>query len=168
MAIKKCSKCSEEKCESLFSPRAEGKGIMSQCKECRKIQRKADRAARPEHFREMGRISRSKHSKDYVYERARRSHLIKNYGITLEQYNEMEAAQGGICAICGQPETSTDPRRGVRKLCVDHCHTTGEVRQLLCSLCNGGIGAFRENTEFMETAIEYLKRHAIRTRLWQP
>jgi hypothetical protein len=78
--------------------------------------------------------------------------LKKHYGITLEDYNEMFSAQDGKCAICsGGPN-------GEKRLCVDHCHSTGKVRGLLCDKCNVGLGRFNDDLALLEKAIEYLKK----------
>lgn len=82
------------------------------------------------------------------------------YGITLPTYLAMHAAQGGLCAICGRPETKVDPRTGnPRRLAVDHCHKTEKVRQLLCWPCNSALGSFQDDIPRLESAIAYLKRH---------
>lgn len=73
------------------------------------------------------------------------------YGITLEDYDRMFEAQGGVCAICGEPP-------GERKLHVDHKHGTKHIRGLLCGRCNIGIGQFRESEELMRKAIDYLAK----------
>lgn len=87
--------------------------------------------------------------------------LLKQYGITVERFNKMLAEQDGVCAICQQGETkplhwsdSDEPR----PLSVDHNHSTGEVRALLCSSCNVGLGYFKDDTELMANAIEYIER----------
>src|SRR5207253_2176895 len=64
----------------------------------------------------------------------RRSHLKRTFGLTIEQYESMLAAQGGGCAICGRP-----PREDI-SLHVDHDHETGRVRGLLCFDCNATLG----------------------------
>jgi hypothetical protein len=79
-------------------------------------------------------------------EKRKDQRLKKMFGISLEQYNEMLAAQGNLCVICGS-ET---------KLVVDHCHTTGKVRGLLCQLCNSVIGMAREDIGVLKKAIKYL------------
>lgn len=79
-----------------------------------------------------------------------RNRIIKNkYGITLEQYQEMFEAQNGLCAICGQPE------KGGKRLCIDHNHETGAVRQLLCRSCNARLGVI-EDKNFVSLVKEYL------------
>jgi hypothetical protein len=82
----------------------------------------------------------------------RRAQRLRAYGITVEQFESMLAKQGGGCAICGQ---ANGPGRGER-LHVDHCHSTGRVRGLLCLKCNHGIGNFSDDTSRMRAAIRYL------------
>ena len=70
--------------------------------------------------------------------------IKKHFGLSQQQYEAMLAAQGGVCACCGQPETMT--RRGrAAWLSVDHNHETGAVRGLLCNVCNLAVGYAREN-----------------------
>jgi hypothetical protein len=73
-------------------------------------------------------------------------------GVSEEAYASMLEAQGGVCAICGKPETS---KRG--SLSIDHDHATGRVRGLLCHACNIGLGNFRDTEAILRGAIEYLK-----------
>lgn len=86
----------------------------------------------------------------------RKATLRAKYRITLEDYNNMLAAQAGKCAICG---TDKPGRRGVKYLCVDHCHKTGKVRGLLCVQCNSALGQLQDNLQTLQSAIEYLKQH---------
>lgn len=84
--------------------------------------------------------------------------LKSNFGITLDEYRQMLDTQNGVCAICFQPETSRSVTPGkTRMLAVDHNHETGQVRGLLCSACNQGIGLFRDDPLKLESAITYLK-----------
>jgi len=78
--------------------------------------------------------------------------LIKTYGITLEDYKVMYEAQQGLCKICKQPESIERI-----SLAVDHCHTTGAVRGLLCGRCNKAIGLFDDDLTLMESATAYLR-----------
>lgn len=74
--------------------------------------------------------------------------------MTLEQYNAMLIEQKGVCAICGKSEEVSP--KGV--LSIDHDHTTGKVRGLLCDTCNrGGLGHFYDNVSLLRNAIKYLK-----------
>jgi hypothetical protein len=90
----------------------------------------------------------------------RRKYRLKAYfGITLDEFDAMVAAQGGVCAICSQPERALilgEPKR----LCIDHDHETGRVRGLLCNACNIGLGRFRDNLDNLRAAADYLERHA--------
>jgi transcription elongation factor Elf1 len=83
----------------------------------------------------------------------KRDVIIRNqYGITLKQYELMLDKQKFKCAICGKH----DEVEG-RRLAIDHCHTTGKVRGLLCGKCNRGLGLFYDNEELLQNAIKYLK-----------
>lgn len=83
----------------------------------------------------------------------RERYFRDTYGITLEDYDEMLEWQGGGCAICGSPVGD-----GVgRRLSVDHDHETGEVRGLLCSRCNAGLGMFQDRQDLLLRAVEYLE-----------
>lgn len=72
------------------------------------------------------------------------------YGITLEQYNAMLAAQNDVCAICGTPPMEK------RRLVVDHCHRSGRVRALLCGPCNTQLGSYEK---LRDQASAYLARY---------
>ncbi len=75
-------------------------------------------------------------------------------------YDELAAAQGGVCAICGLPEVATTRFGVVRRLAVDHCHSTGVVRQLVCMRCNTALGAVRDDPSILDAAAAYIRRHA--------
>ena len=77
--------------------------------------------------------------------------LRHKYGITVSDRALMLDRQGGVCAICG-----VDAPGGVG-WCVDHNHGTGEIRGILCSLCNAGLGAFRDNPDILDAAAAYLE-----------
>lgn len=82
----------------------------------------------------------------------RRRKLKQSYGISIEQFDKMLEDQCGVCAICGSTPTGKDP-----VLHVDHCHTTKQVRGLLCTGCNQGLGRFDHDPELLEAAAKYLK-----------
>jgi hypothetical protein len=87
-------------------------------------------------------------------------HVI-GLGVTEADYERMLEEQGGVCAICEQPETVIWKRSGKPKaLSIDHNHTTGQVRALLCHACNSALGSFREDPELLTRAIDYLARYA--------
>lgn len=78
-------------------------------------------------------------------------HLQKTYGISPEQYGEMLRRQGGVCALCGVEPTEE------KRLVVDHDHTTGCVRCLLCRNCNTALGKLGDNVAGLQRAIAYLE-----------
>lgn len=81
-------------------------------------------------------------------EARRKGYLAREYGLTPDEYDALAANQGGACAICAVVPD--------KLLCVDHDHGTGEVRGLLCSPCNGGLGQFRDDPELLGRAVAYL------------
>src|ERR1035437_957753 len=78
-------------------------------------------------------------------------HIKLKYNLSPEQFNAMLKTQGGACAIC---RTTTPGGRGTWH--VDHIHGTDVIRGLLHSQCNTGLGFFKDNVGFINTAIEYL------------
>lgn len=81
------------------------------------------------------------------------SHYFKKYGLTQEQIILMHEERNSKCDICGN---STDHRYD--KLCVDHCHSTGNVRGLLCFSCNTLLGNAKDNVDILKKAIDYLEK----------
>lgn len=79
---------------------------------------------------------------------------MKQYGLTLDDYKELQKKQNGKCAICGAEIGNSEGDR----LYVDHNHKTGKVRGILCSNCNIGIGKFHDNISLLKRAIEYLEK----------
>ena len=139
METRVCSTCKEHKPIEVF-PKMGGKRIgerNSVCTPCRTAYSRVRRKAEP----------------DLVSKIERRSKLKTQYGISVEQYGEMLASQGGVCAICA----SKEPGSRMKHFPIDHCHTTGVIRGLLCTKCNRGLGLFNDNTNRMERAVKYLK-----------
>lgn len=79
------------------------------------------------------------------------TYVESKYGLKEEDYLSMINSQNNLCAICHIKQEG-------KILCVDHDHKTGKVRGLLCSNCNAGIGYFKDNVQFLENAIVYLKK----------
>ena len=73
------------------------------------------------------------------------------YGISLEEYNKKLSDQNFCCAICGEPETKT------QHLSVDHDHSSGVNRGLLCDRCNRSLGGFRDSEKILVKAVEYVR-----------
>ena len=135
MVNKICHICREKKPSSSFNKCRKAKdGLQHYCRDCSNKKRKDWDLEDPE--------------------RTRGKWLKDAYGISLADYNEMLEGQGHKCAICGQDET-----RFQKKLVVDHCHKTGKVRQLLCNMCNHGLGNFKDDVSLIAKAILYLEKH---------
>lgn len=80
----------------------------------------------------------------------RRREYMRKYGITITQYNDMVAAQGGLCAVCSERPP---------KLVIDHCHKSGSVRALLCNRCNILLGVADDRPDLLNAALSFLGRH---------
>lgn len=80
--------------------------------------------------------------------RQRSFRLRTIYNLPHEQYQLLQQVQNNKCAICGCSEP----------LVIDHDHTTGRVRGLLCHACNNGIGRFKDNIEYLLNAVAYLQK----------
>ncbi len=83
----------------------------------------------------------------------RRGQYRRQYGITIEEYDEMLEAQNYRCAIC----RDKDPGGRSSRFHIDHDHVTGEVRGLLCVNCNNGLGRFKDDLLVLREAIRYLE-----------
>ncbi len=86
-------------------------------------------------------------------DKVRNTRLKTKYNITIEDYNQMFDNQKGCCAICNTHQSELK-----KILYVDHNHDTGEVRGLLCHICNSILGYAKDNTEILNNAIKYLNR----------
>ena len=126
--MKLCTKCKKTKPLTEFSKsKKEKQYVQYRCKECNKV------------YREQ----RKEHVKDY--------HLRRSFGLSLADYQKMFDEQQGVCKICNESDINN------KKLAVDHCHTTGKIRGLLCGSCNRGLGYFRDNEDLLIKAATYLK-----------
>lgn len=97
-------------------------------------------------------------NKEKVYnpEIDRKQKLRTKYGLSWEQYEQMYNDQQGRCKIC-KNYAELWPEKRSHGLYVDHCHSTGKIRGLLCHYCNLGLGHFKDNPEFLLEAERYLR-----------
>ncbi len=140
------------------------------CPACRIVRRRVGAKARARqsrdrdvdaykaYHREKTREWRAKHP-EYKSPREnpeqRRAYKLRSkFGVTIETYDRMLAAQNGVCAICLRACGSG------RRLAVDHCHKSGAVRGLLCKACNTGIGFLEDSSELLDMAKAYLAKGA--------
>lgn len=89
--------------------------------------------------------------KDEYSRKQREKMLVRNYGITQTEYDKLLKSQGNCCALCGVHDEDSSV-----KFHVDHCHTTGKVRGILCQTCNQALGLFRDDVSVLKRAIDYL------------
>ncbi len=147
---KKCSGCREDKPLDDFHFHISGTGSrQSICKACAKKRGEIWREQNPGYNTMLARGEPGYN---------KRLRLRSRYGLTQERYLSMIEAQKNLCAICGQPE-----RRSIRgepaPLCIDHDHTTGRVRGLLCHACNIAL-VYVEREDWWEAAQQYLRENS--------
>jgi hypothetical protein len=123
-----------------------------QNKEQKKTRAKAYYKANLERIKEKKNAYR-KRNKD----KTRNDQLLRDFGIPLTSYNGMLDLQGHACAICH--DVLEDATGRGKTLHVDHCHETGQVRELLCSTCNTSLGGFKDREDLLAAAIVYLQKH---------
>lgn len=136
--MKKCNICNTLKPKTEFSKNIRKKdNLQNYCRVCLNKSAKEWRLKNPKRFSEV----------------TRRNYYKTKYGITLENYDYMLKLQKGVCAICNSPNFTT-----TKKLAVDHCHSTGRIRSLLCSSCNVTLGLVKENKSILLNMIDYLDK----------
>lgn len=114
--------------------------------------KKAYRENNRERFKELQKDWEAAH-KDERRRSRRNTWLKKEYGITVDKYDQMFEDQNGRCAICGKH------RKEFKKdLAVDHNHNTGRVRQLLCQFCNTAYGFLCESEKLIMALLEYHRK----------
>lgn len=130
-----CTKCGAEGGLEKFAPRSGCPGkLQSWCRACMSKARRPATDADAEYQREWRKNNPEK-MKGYY----RRGDLKRKFGITPEEYESILDSQGGTCAVCKSPPTAT------RLLAVDHDHSTGEVRSVLCGPCNVALGMLKDS-----------------------
>lgn len=107
-----------------------------------------------------GKAAYDKHLRAQDPRREHRFHVLRQYGLTSDQYDQMLVNQNGACAICKQPETLKKQGK-IMRLNVDHCHKTGRVRGLLCTRCNRGMGLLGDDAQRLRAAAEYIESQTV-------
>jgi Recombination endonuclease VII len=112
----------------------------------------ANRAFHKRHKTKINAKKRLRYAADSDLRERRRARGLKaRYGMTIREYNILFKKQKGRCAICGQKPKG-------KRLYVDHCHRTKQVRFLLCDRCNRGIGFFHDDPSLLRSAAACLSR----------
>ena len=138
---KTCTFCKTEKPLTEFFSRGGKLSHLykSRCKLCMQAKRQEWALKNKEHLNEWRR-------KNWVTANRR----LKRRGATEELYNELYEVQQGCCAVCNEPEEKFS------WLCIDHDHSTGRIRGLLCPNCNRGIGLLQDSSVLLEKAAKYI------------
>jgi len=157
---KKCSGCSVIKPRDAFCrDRSKPDGACSRCRDCQRLYSRA-RFSVPENLearREKSRAFRRDHPEKFKRS-VRSATLKKKYGISIDDFEKLLEAQGRICAICGSDHPGTTWGLNLH---VDHEHTTGRIRGLLCQACNTSLGKMQESPELLRKAALYIERGGV-------
>ena len=136
---KHCWACDTTKpVEQFARNKSKNDGLATECKQC------------------VSRISKDRYKDNPTKKKNER--LRRAFDITYDEYKVMLDEQGGVCAICKQPEMSMSYGK-VKYLAIDHDHTTGEIRGLLCNNCNRCLGLLKDNIDTMYAMVEYIKQN---------
>ena len=134
---------------------ANAKRYRAQDPEKIKAQKKAERIRNADRYRERNKRRYAENKLKF-----QENSLKYRFGLTLEQFDQMYANQSGCCSICGEHrKTIRDNVPKHQRLCVDHDHSNGKVRSLLCINCNSGLGLFKEDVARLIEAACYVEKH---------
>jgi hypothetical protein len=156
---KQCNQCFDFKPLAEFRKDSQTRdGLSYACRPCLRVSDREKYNRNPE----LGRARVAAYKKRHPARRYERD-LRQKYGLSPDGYEALVASQGGHCAIC--PITPAENGRNKGRLCVDHDHSTGVVRGLLCDTHNRAIGLLNDDPEMLEKAIRYLKGERIYVQL---
>ena len=154
--VKTCPCCKETKpLDQFFNSKVTLHGYSVYCKTCTVARHTKWAQKNPAHNAALARKWRTENK-----ERFRDHGLKARYGIPIGTYERLYLAQKGRCAICGADKANGHGQR----FHVDHDHTTGQIRALLCSACNSGIGHLQHDKQILLKAIAYLQRYSPKRR----
>ncbi len=143
--MKKCSQCQEVKELTEFFKDASVKGgYRSNCKVCKMKTTDAWRVNNRERFNALHRVYNKNN-----YQKLR----MQRYKITPEIYANILAEQKGVCAVCER----LPPQK--KSLCIDHRHSDGKVRGLLCYKCNRDMSVV-DSPEHLQKLLDYAKKNS--------
>lgn len=147
-----CTKCRESKPSDHFSldaRKVRRLGRQCHCKACGAKAARSWRTRNREHCTKIRKRWESAHPQ---------RHLSK-YGITLADKQRIFKNQGEVCAACGSNQHGS-PKHTGDGWCLDHDHTTKQVRGVLCWSCNMALGHSRESIARLKGIIAYLEHNA--------
>jgi Recombination endonuclease VII len=153
--VKQCSRCKETKPLSEFNKDKRRKDCLTyHCKKCVSYYGKTrNGVVDRKHINELGQIWKKKNP-----DKVRAQWVKQMFGLSYTEYLSLYEKQHASCAICKTPLLLYGSKDDTDKIAnVDHCHTTGKVRGLLCRKCNTALGLFNDNITAIKMAAEYLE-----------
>lgn len=164
-----CSECLRKKTKEYYAQNAEE---LKQWQKNHRIENKEVLSIYHKEKYLKNRDARLKYAKEYKFtnkelisekakefrkinpDRVKSWDLMQSFGITFEHYSSMLEKQNGVCKICKQTESIGKNKN----LSVDHCHTTGKIRGLLCHTCNTTLGKVKESIQTLQTMCDYITK----------
>ena len=139
---KKCTVCKESKSVTEYYKDSRSKDSYSyRCRDCEK----------------KARIKYRKGSRESYLKSVRKNYRKRVYGLNEEAFKEIWLKQGGKCPVCEKELTDELGTKHLpSKAVIDHCHDTGKIRGILCTMCNKGIGLLGDRRETIVKALKYL------------
>jgi len=167
--MKTCSQCGKTRTLSEFSKQRDASdGYRSHCKECTARYSRRWAVLNRSRMNSVRRKWRAEHKEQYANQcrryrkknpatgrRNARKKRLKKYGLTLDAYEILLRSQDSQCAICGAERGATRHEA----LCVDHRHSDGSVRGLLCRRCNLLLGHAEDSVALLQAAVAYLESY---------
>lgn len=136
--MKKCTKCGVEKpLSEYYKDKSHKDGLAYKCKPCANMAIATWKRNNPEQHK--------------IHQKRR--DLKSKYNISMEKFNELLLVQNNKCKICN---TEFKTEKGTH---IDHCHTTGNIRGLLCANCNVLLGMSKDSIDILKSAQIYLKKY---------
>lgn len=133
--MKRCTKCKLEKPQNeFFKDKQKKTGYRPDCKVCN-----------TNAYKKYAKKNRIK---------CNNANMKYRTGIDIDKYNILLKKQNNKCKICNLTE-----KENKKRFSIDHCHTSGFIRGLLCNKCNQGLGYFKDNIELLTNAIIYLNNN---------
>ncbi len=141
-----CSTCKNEKSlGDFYKHKGHKDGLDYDCKQCCKAY----------YAEKLKKNNKEYYSKNREFYRNQR--FVRQFGISLDEYNELLRKQNNVCSICQCKEIRIDKRTNrISELAVDHDHKTGRIRGLLCYKCNSVLGYANDDIQILKSATNYL------------
>jgi hypothetical protein len=156
--LKVCASCNEEKASEFFHKKKKSKdGLHNYCKYCTASKNKKWYECNKEQHAASC-ASWYSRNKEKANRLSTEWHYQNRYGISYDDFLKRMEDQQNLCAVCNTT-LSLGSYKSASRAVLDHCHSSNNLRSVLCNACNSGLGHFRDKPELLEKAANYLRKH---------